>query len=90
MVVHFEVVGMVQGVGYRWFVRERARQIGVAGWVRNLPNGNVEIAASGDDDAVMDLLNVARQGPPAALVTGVNALPVDGLADLPNPFTVLR
>jgi acylphosphatase len=90
MVVHFEVVGMVQGVGFRWFIRERARELGLAGWVRNLPTGNVEIAASGPETAVVELLEIARRGPPSAVVSGVNALPSTNLDDLPTPFTVLR
>jgi acylphosphatase len=90
MVVHFEVVGMVQGVGFRWFIRERARELGLAGWVRNLPTGNVEIAASGSETAVLELLEVARQGPASAVVSGVNALPTTSLDELPTPFTVLR
>lgn len=88
--VHLEVVGKVQGVGFRWLVRETARRAGLAGWVRNHDDGRVEIAASGTQDAIDELTNVARTGPPGARVERVNELPTDGLNDLPQPFTVVR
>ena len=46
------VSGHVQGVGYRWFVRELATAAGVAGSARNLPDGRVEVVLEGPDDAV--------------------------------------
>jgi acylphosphatase len=88
--VHLEVGGKVQGVGFRWFVREAARRAGVAGWVRNRPDGRVEIAASGTEAAIADLMSAARTGPPGALVDHVAELPCAGLEDLPRPFTVMR
>ena len=48
MQLHVVVRGRVQGVGFRWFVREAARALGLAGWVRNRPDGSVEVAAEGD------------------------------------------
>lgn len=88
--VHLEVVGRVQGVGFRWFVRETARRVGLAGWVRNHDDGRVEIAASGTPSAIEELRTVARTGPPGAQVERVTELPESGLDDLPRPFTVLR
>jgi acylphosphatase len=88
--VHLEVVGRVQGVGFRWFVREAARHAGVSGWVRNLENGHVEIAASGSDAAIAELVAAARIGPPGARVERVSELSLTGLDDLPRPFTVMR
>ena len=88
--VHLEVVGRVQGVGFRWFVRETARRVGLAGWIRNHDDGRVEIAASGTPSAIEALRTVARTGPPGAQVDRVTDLPVSGLDDLPQPFTVLR
>jgi acylphosphatase len=88
--VHLEVVGRVQGVGFRWFVRETARRVGLAGWVRNHDDGRVEIAASGTQTAIDELKSVARTGPPGAWVERVTELPTTGLDDLPRPFTVLR
>jgi acylphosphatase len=79
----------VQGVGFRWFVRERARALGLAGWVRNLPGGEVEVAASGPDEALRALEAAVAEGPPSARVSHVVRQP-SGDAELPNPFAVLR
>jgi acylphosphatase len=88
--LHLEIVGKVQGVGFRWFVREAARRVGVAGWVRNHADGRVEIAASGPDSAIAQFVSAARTGPPGARVDRVIELPHAGLGDLPEPFTVMR
>jgi acylphosphatase len=58
------VSGRVQGVGYRWFVRGLAREAGLTGHARNLPDGRVEVALEGADDAVADAL-AALDGPRA-------------------------
>lgn len=88
--VHLAVSGTVQGVGFRWFVRERARRWGMPGWVRNQPDGTVELAASGSDEAVEALIAAVRTGPPGAMVEQVERLSPDGLGELPAPFTVIR
>jgi acylphosphatase len=58
------VSGHVQGVGYRWFVREQASAAGLAGSARNLPDGRVEVVLEGPDDAVSAVLT-ALEGPRA-------------------------
>lgn len=88
--VRLEVTGRVQGVGFRWFVREIARRADVSGWVKNLPNGSVEIAASGPDTAIAELVAAARRGPPGSHVQGVAELSTVGLGELPRPFAVVR
>jgi acylphosphatase len=66
------VSGHVQGVGYRWFVRELAGAAGLSGSARNLPDGRVEVVLEGADDAVADVLG-ALDGPRApGTVTGVD------------------
>lgn len=87
--MHVHVAGRVQGVGFRWFVREEARRLGVSGWVTNLDDGTVEVAASGEQ-ASLDRLRAALQvGPPGARVDSVNdQAPVSG--SLPYPFQVRR
>ena len=88
--LHLEIVGKVQGVGFRWFVREQARRAGLSGWVRNHADGRVEIAASGSDTAIAALRTAAQAGPPGARVDRITDLPAAGLDDLPRPFTVVR
>ena len=90
MTIHALVEGRVQGVGFRWFVRERARRLGLAGWVRNRPDGTVELAARGEDECVAMLRDFLRRGPDGAHVTAVRELPVENLSDLAEPFAILR
>lgn len=66
------VSGRVQGVGYRAFVLRYARALGLAGRVRNLPSGQVEVVAEGDEESLNQLLTLLRQGPPAARVTDMS------------------
>ncbi|MDB4874127.1 MAG: acylphosphatase [Gemmatimonadetes bacterium] len=89
MQLHVIVRGRVQGVGFRWFVREIARRRGMTGWVRNLADGSVEVAADGDGDAIADLRSSLRSGPPGSSVTSLDELAsVPG--ELPQPFSILR
>lgn len=67
----FQVHGRVQGVGFRWWTVERAREAGVTGWVWNRPDGSVEVQVAGDEDAVEGFGRQLREGPPAARVTRV-------------------
>ena len=70
---HVQVLiqGRVQGVGFRYFVWERARSLGLAGVVRNRADGGVEVEAEGDRTALGELLAALREGPRAARVTRV-------------------
>ncbi len=65
------VSGRVQGVSFRASTAQEARRLGVVGWVKNRPDGGVELEAQGDDDRVTELLAWCRHGPPAAHVTKV-------------------
>ena len=62
------VVGYVQGVGFRYFVVEKAQRLGLHGYVRNQTNGDVEVVAQGTRPALEHLLVLLRQGPTAAQV----------------------
>jgi acylphosphatase len=66
------VTGRVQGVAYRASTVFEARGLGLTGWVRNLPDGAVELEAQGDDAVVDALLAWCADGPPAARVAGVS------------------
>jgi acylphosphatase len=71
--MHAFVSGRVQGVWFRAATAEKAREIGVDGWVRNLPDGRVEVFAQGDDEALDELRAWLHQGPPNARVDAVEA-----------------
>ena len=90
MRLRLEVYGRVQGVGFRWFVREAARRRGVAGWVRNRADGVVELEASGTEPSLRELVVVIREGPPGARVDDVRETNSADADELPNPFTIMR
>jgi acylphosphatase len=75
------VSGRVQGVGFRFFAERAARELGVRGWVRNLPDGSVETVAEGEEDAVSRYLARLKAGPRASRVdeVAVDELPPQGL-----------
>jgi acylphosphatase len=67
----FLISGRVQGVGFRWFAHDAAVREGVAGWVRNLPDGRVEALVEGDAEAVTRVERALRSGPRGARVDNV-------------------
>ena len=73
VVVH----GSVQGVFFRTETRDRARSLGVAGWIRNAPDGTVEAAFEGDDERVASMVEWCRRGPAGARVEDVDVAWVD-------------
>ena len=77
------VHGRVQGVGFRYATLSRARMLGVVGWVRNLPSGEVEVEAQGSPGGVEKLIDWLRVGPRSAIVVDVRVAPatVDPDAD---------
>ena len=89
MRLHVAVRGRVQGVGFRWYVRESARALDVAGWVINRPDGSVEVAAEGSDDSIHALRKALAEGPPGAIVRSIDDL--SSMSEtLPRPFTISR
>jgi len=86
---HVVVRGRVQGVGFRWFVREEARRLNVAGWVRNRADGCVEVAAEGANDSIEALRRALEEGPPGATVAAVDDVE-DAPDPLVRPFTILK
>jgi acylphosphatase len=69
--IHAIVQGRVQGVYYRAATRVHARQLGLKGWVRNCPDGNVEFVAEGEETQLAALIAWSHKGPPAARVSEV-------------------
>ena len=68
MTVRFLISGEVQGVGYRYFVSRRAKDLHIAGWAKNLADGRVEVVAQGNAAALAQLEGVLMRGPPHARV----------------------
>ena len=66
--VHLVVHGLVQGVGFRWFVARRADGLGLSGYVRNLYDGSVEAEAEGDRSLIEQFIKEVRIGPRSAQV----------------------
>lgn len=71
--LHATIEGRVQGVGFRAFVQDSAARLGLKGWVRNRWNGNVEVVAEGEREALGRLLNALHRGPNSANVSQVSA-----------------
>ncbi|MBI1970194.1 acylphosphatase [Candidatus Woesearchaeota archaeon] len=68
---YITIQGNVQGVFFRKNVKEKADQLGISGWVRNTPNGDVVIVAEGPSPALDDFLRYCRRGPTFAKVTSL-------------------
>ena len=71
-VFHAIVHGKVQGVSFRYRTRAEARTLGLNGWVRNLPDGTVEVLAQGDDRDLRELLRWLKDGPPSSRVDTID------------------
>jgi acylphosphatase len=62
------ITGRVQGVGFRYNTREMGQRLGLTGWVRNHPEGSVEVLAQGDSDVVSRFIEFLSEGPPGSRV----------------------
>jgi acylphosphatase len=67
------VTGRVQGVGFRYFVLRQAQRLGLAGWVRNLPDGGVEAFVEGQPAELKQIEALLRQGPALARVENIES-----------------
>jgi acylphosphatase len=85
----FWVSGRVQGVGFRWFVRREAAELGLTGRARNLPDGRVEVAVAGKPDALSAFRERLRTGPPGARVTRLEEEEMSAVPDW-DGFTIDR
>jgi acylphosphatase len=75
--MHCKVTGRVQGVFFRASTRNRAVELGLNGWVRNMPDGSVEVLACGDEAALETLRGWLHEGPPMARVAAVQCSRVE-------------
>ena len=88
--LHVRLTGVVQGVGFRWFVREKARRLGLSGWVRNLADGSVEVVAAGEPGQIDLLMAELRQGPPGAIVERIQPESRAPQHPLSSPFDIIK
>jgi acylphosphatase len=86
----FHVHGHVQGVGFRWFVVNEASQLGLAGWVRNEPDGTVSGEAGGEFSLLEAFRERLERGPSHARILGLDWWMGDGGESLPLPFEIRR
>jgi len=80
---YMRVTGRVQGVGFRYFTQQQAKRLGIVGYVRNLPNGDVEIDAAGAIEDMQTLQVRIQKGPSGAWVKEVidQILPLQDISD---------
>jgi acylphosphatase len=81
--------GRVQGVGFRWFVREAAKRSSLAGWVRNNADGSVELVVRGPSSTVEDFLETVRGGPSGARVDSLDIAHNAAESSPARPFAIL-
>lgn len=87
--LHIEVSGKVQGVYFRQSTADTARALSLTGWVRNRPDGSVEICAEGDELALQRLLDWSHHGPTSAKVSKISSKWSDAQAEF-SDFEVRR
>jgi len=75
---HLLITGRVQGVGFRFYMQRKARELGLTGWVRNCRDGSVEAVIQGTSEAVETMIAWARRGPPSAVVAEVRVSEASG------------
>ncbi len=71
MLLHAIISGRVQGVGFRYFTQDVANRLNLKGYVKNLPDGTVEVLAEGDMDTLKIFLEELKKGPPLAVVSDI-------------------
>ncbi len=84
----WNVTGRVQGVSYRFFTRDEASRLGLAGWVKNLPDGSVEVRVRGPAGKVETLRRRLYEGPPLARVEAISEEELDAGEPLPEDFEI--
>ncbi len=66
--LYLKIYGKVQGVYFRSFTQDKAHQLGLSGWVKNMPDGTVETVAEGEEENLNEYMQWCKKGPPAARV----------------------
>lgn len=84
----YRLTGRVQGVGFRWWTRNTARDLGLRGTVRNDPDGSVEVDVAGEAEPLARFEEALQDGPPHAQVRALERIEPAG--DLPDGFEIVR
>ena len=88
---HYLLMGKVQGVGFRFFTRDVARSLKIKGWVKNLPDGNVECLVAGSINDIESFEKKIRKGPPLSRVVNMEKTRIaEGTQDIPDDFEILN
>ena len=69
--IHVWVSGRVQGVSYRYYTKLKAEELGIKGWVKNLPDSRVEAWFEGSEEQLLAIAQWCKSGSPMAMVTGI-------------------
>ena len=85
--MHLEIIGRVQGVAFRAHTMRQGRALGLCGWVRNRPDGSVELVAEGESESLHQLEQWCHTGPATASVVEVKAQWLDYVGDL-EPLSI--
>lgn len=88
--LHVQIEGRVQGVGFRWFVRQCAKRKSIGGWVANRADGTVEVAAKGAESELKRFRRELQVGPAGAEVIAIKDMDPLSDADLSDSFEVKR
>ncbi len=87
--VHLIITGRVQGVWFRASTQEAADNLGIKGWVRNLPDSSVEVDASGETDTLEQFIQWCYKGPPGARVANIDIKELEP-TDAHQSFKIMR
>jgi len=69
--IHAFVSGLVQGVNFRFYTKMLADKLGLKGWIKNLPDGRVEVVAEGSENEINELIKFLKKGPKGAKVLNI-------------------
>lgn len=87
MILQINVKGRVQGVGFRFHTKQKADQLGLKGWVKNLPNGDVLIQVEGENEILQQFHNWCQSGP---IIANVSETTVSEIAIMDPEFQDFR
>lgn len=87
--IQLRISGRVQGVAFRYYTRQKALELGLTGYVMNLPDGSVKVFVAGESEAVRKMVKWCHSGSPASLVSEVSIANWD-VGEVPISFEIKR